>query len=207
MNDNIPQTEIICFECKRPKPISDFRKWAIRENKQLYCKLCRRLITYRTHNANTVEYRKSYYNREEVKERHRKQGKKFWDNLKLDPIRHAEFRKRSNENHKKYLISHPCKKVAKSLKNRDKLSIVTPLDVWKIVKKQKRKCALSGRKLTTENISPDHIICLINGGKSVPENIRLVTKEINVARHLMTDANFIQLCSDVVRSNMPHNGQ
>lgn len=205
MSDDIPQLiEVVCLKCGLPKPITDFKKWAIREGRQQYCKHCRRLMTYERHNIKTTDYRKKYYQQEHVKERQKEHGKKFWERLKNDENRHAEFRKRCNSNRQKFLEYHPCKKVAKSLKNRDKKSVVTPFDVWKIARRQKRLCALSGRKLTASNISPDHIVCLTNGGKSEPNNIRLVVKEVNVARQTMNDIDFFNMCQDIVRFNMPN---
>jgi hypothetical protein len=145
-----------------------------------------------------VGYRKDYYSQEHVKERQRIHAQKYRDSLKNDMEKHKEFRLSVNLNRAKFLQFHPCKKVAKSLKNRDKASTVTAFEVWKIVRRQKGKCALSGVKLTSENISPDHIECLAKGGTSVTSNIRLVTKNVNLARHMMNDEEFIEMCQNVV---------
>jgi len=98
----------------------------------------------------------------------------------------------------KYYFRHPCTRVAKLIRRKDKTSTVKPIDIWRLAKKQKCRCALTNRILTNENVSADHIICLAHGGKSEINNIRLVTKEVNVARHLLNDKDFLQLCNDVV---------
>lgn len=98
--------------------------------------------------------------------------------------------------------SYVKKRVFKRLMNSAnwwyKNGIITAFDLWKIAKKQKLKCALSGIKLTPENTSLDHIIPKSKGGINTPSNIRLVLKSINTTRQTMTDAEFIELCESVV---------
>ena len=48
-----------------------------------------------------------------------------------------------------------------------------PFDLWKIAKKQKCKCAITGLKLTPETVSVDHIISVSNGGKHTVFNQRI----------------------------------
>lgn len=76
---------------------------------------------------------------------------------------------------------------------------IKPFDLWKIAKQQKLKCALTGEKLTSENMSVDHLISKSKGGINIPSNVRLVLKSVNVARQTMTDDEFIELCRKVVR--------
>jgi len=78
---------------------------------------------------------------------------------------------------------------------------LTSFDLWKIAKKQKLKCALSGVKLTCDNASLDHLISKSRGGVNIPSNVRLVIKEINIARQIMTDEQFISMCQNVVKFN------
>jgi hypoxanthine phosphoribosyltransferase len=196
MNTNIPQ--IKCIECKELKPETDFKSWAVKENKQLYCKECRRKISWRIKNNNTVEYRKEYYNKEEVKKRQKIHNKNYWQRLKSNPEKLADFYKKTQEKKKIRWNKHPFKRLSMKLKLRDKNSTVKPIDLWHITKYQKGKCVLTGRKLTNENVSPDHIICLTHGGLTEPKNIRLVVKEVNNARGVLSDADFVKLCKDVV---------
>ncbi len=71
-------------------------------------------------------------------------------------------------------------------------------DLFCIAKRQKLLCALTGEKLTNETISVDHIIPKSQGGSNRPENIRLVHKDVNLARRALTDEQFLSLCKKVV---------
>lgn len=61
-------------------------------------------------------------------------------------------------------------------------------------------CALTGRRLTNENISPDHIIPISKGGTHDIGNIRLVDRDANIARAALSDEDFLKLCKDVVKT-------
>ena len=93
---------------------------------------------------------------------------------------------------------HVFKRLAKSANRQYKNGTVTPFDLWKIAKKQKCKCVFTGQKLTSDNMSADHIISKSKGGLNVPSNIRLVLKPINIARQNMNDEEFVDLCKSVV---------
>ena len=97
--------------------------------------------------------------------------------------------------------THIFNHMAKSIRKGDKTSIISKFDLFNIAKKQKLICALTGRKLTLNNISPDHIIPKARGGQSIPENIQLVTIEANRAKHMMNNNDFINLCLDVINFN------
>ena len=71
-------------------------------------------------------------------------------------------------------------------------------DLFCIAKRQKLLCALTGEKLTNETISVDHIVPKSKGGTNKPENIRLVHKDVNLARRALTDTEFLTLCKKVV---------
>lgn len=103
----------------------------------------------------------------------------------------------------KYYWRHPFTRIAKSIKRKDKSSTITGSDIWKLAKKQKLICPLSGRKITNKNISPDHIIHLTNGGNSKINNLRLVVREANLARHTMNDQQFIKMCEDIFKFSQP----
>ena len=75
---------------------------------------------------------------------------------------------------------------------------LTAGDLWKIAKKQKLLCVLTGIKLTRENMSVDHIIPMSKGGSNEPQNIRLVDKDVNLARRALTDEQFFALCRNVI---------
>lgn len=139
--------------------------------------------------------------------------------LRKEPLTAEEYTKlktewaerdRVNRLVKKYILArrsrqnkHRARRVfwrlVKAIKKRDKSATITPMEVWSIAKRQKLKCALSGRQLTSTDISPDHIIPFSKGGKSDKSNIRLVTKQVNIMRHIMSDEELISLCNDIVR--------
>lgn len=79
-----------------------------------------------------------------------------------------------------------------------KLGLILPTDLYRIAKKQKLRCALTGEKLTNENISVDHIIPRSRGGTNVPDNLRLVILNANIARQALSDSDFLELCRKVV---------
>jgi 5-methylcytosine-specific restriction endonuclease McrA len=75
---------------------------------------------------------------------------------------------------------------------------LTPFDLWKVAHRQKLVCALTGEKLTRDTISVDHIIPRSKGGKNVPSNIRLTTRDVNWFRRTMTDDELLKMCRRVV---------
>lgn len=77
----------------------------------------------------------------------------------------------------------------------DKLN---PFDLWKIAHSQRLICALTGVKLTRDNISIDHIVPRSKGGKNVPSNVRLTTRDVNWFRRTMTDEELLEMCRRVV---------
>lgn len=92
-------------------------------------------------------------------------------------------------------------RMAKALRKHDDSSLITPFELWKIAKQQKLICPISGHRLTNQNMSPDHIIHRVNGGKTIPSNIRIVTIAVNTARNSMSDNELIKLCQDIVNHN------
>jgi 5-methylcytosine-specific restriction endonuclease McrA len=75
-----------------------------------------------------------------------------------------------------------------------------PFDLWKIAKKQKCKCAITGLKLTPTTVSVDHIISVSSGGKHSVENLRLVHKHINHMKNLYDDKYFLEMCKLVAEN-------
>jgi 5-methylcytosine-specific restriction endonuclease McrA len=76
---------------------------------------------------------------------------------------------------------------------------LTPFDLWKIARKQKMVCALTGELLTRDTISIDHIVPRSKGGRNVPSNIRFTTRDINWFRRTMTDSDLLEMCQKVVK--------
>lgn len=75
---------------------------------------------------------------------------------------------------------------------------ITITDLRAMLAQQDYRCALTGRELTPENCSMDHIVPLSKGGAHSKENAQLVVIEANKAKGMMTEEEFAQLCRDVV---------
>lgn len=143
--------------------------------------------------------------------------------LKQNPSEYNNWKKKYNEYQKKYnksytkldyvkvMINNGCrrrysqqifknltKQANRSVKRLDYSIKLLPFDLWKLAKKQRCKCALTGVMLTKDNISLDHIQAVSLGGNNNIENLRLVTKQVNIAKQSMTDQEFIQLCKSVI---------
>jgi len=89
---------------------------------------------------------------------------------------------------------------------RDLPFAIRAVDLALLAKRQKMLCALTGRRLTNENISPDHIIPISKGGTHDIGNIRLVDRDANIARASLSDEDFLKLCKDVVKTLDKGNG-
>lgn len=101
---------------------------------------------------------------------------------------------------KNWYYRHPFKRMLKAVKKRGKIEgELKPIDFWKLAKLQKMICPLTGRRLSSENISVDHIVPLSKGGKNLIDNFRLVDKHANLARLNYTDEEFFQLCQDIIQ--------
>lgn len=76
---------------------------------------------------------------------------------------------------------------------------VTAKQILGLIEKQGYRCALSGRQLTPETASLDHIEPLSRGGTHDISNLQVVEYQVNTAKGTLTVAEFLQLCQDVVR--------
>lgn len=71
-------------------------------------------------------------------------------------------------------------------------------DLRELLLKQDYSCALTGRPLIPSNCSLDHIIPLSRGGTHTKENAQLVCEEVNRAKGMLKEDEFVALCKDVV---------
>jgi len=115
---------------------------------------------------------------------------------KTNPSQRVALQRRG----KRYRIRHPFKRLCKSA-NKKHSTKLTPIMLWSVARKQKLICPLTGKRLTLENISLDHIIPLSKGGENTVNNIRLTDKSANLAKHFLSDTEFIRLCQEVVSYN------
>lgn len=79
---------------------------------------------------------------------------------------------------------------------------IPPLLLWGIWKRQRGRCALTGRRLDGRSIrgaSLDHIIARINGGTGHPENLRWLCYEANIAKGMLTDEQLFGLCGEILK--------
>ena len=119
------------------------------------------------------------------------------EHVKTLLLKHAKKVKSYYKRHSLRRISRGIVRKHRGLRRKE--CNVTPWDLWKLAKKQKMLCPLTGRRLATDNISVDHIIPLVKGGTHALSNLRLVRKEANLARHTLSDEEFYSLCLDVVK--------
>lgn len=75
---------------------------------------------------------------------------------------------------------------------------VTSKMILKLIEGQSYQCALSGRKLTPETASLDHIVPLSRGGEHSIENLWVVDVQVNAAKGTLTTEEFQALCQEVV---------
>ena len=111
-----------------------------------------------------------------------------WNLENQDKIKSCRERQKTN---------HSFKKLARRANgcHEDKISA---LDIFKLAKKQRLRCALTGDKITRQNISLDHIIPSSKGGKNVVKNLRLVTVEANFLKRTYSDKELFKICKKVV---------
>lgn len=74
---------------------------------------------------------------------------------------------------------------------------VTAKMIMQLVEQQGYRCALSGRTLTPETASLDHVVPLARGGEHGIENLWVVDQQINSAKGTMTVEEFQSMCRDV----------
>lgn len=75
---------------------------------------------------------------------------------------------------------------------------ITTGNVLRLLKWQQFRCALTGRSLTPETASLDHIIPVRLGGEHRIENAQVLHKDVNRAKTTMSNEEFRQLCREVV---------
>lgn len=136
---------------------------------------------------NTPEYQRKYYSR------NKKKMREYYRSYYLKD----EVKKKRSKRGKEWRKIHVLQLAAWRLNSKHKTNIL-PHQLFGILKKQKRLCALTGRRLTAENFSVDHIIPIKNGGKGYLDNIRFVVNDANRARGTLTDAELLSLCKDIM---------
>jgi len=70
--------------------------------------------------------------------------------------------------------------------------------VQQMLRAQQYRCALSGRQLTPDSASLDHIVAISRGGEHRIENAQVLHKDVNRAKGAMDNDEFLALCREVV---------
>lgn len=76
---------------------------------------------------------------------------------------------------------------------------ITAKQVLELVRQQGFRCAISGRALTPETASLDHVVPLARGGPHAIDNVWVVDHEVNTAKGTLPLEGFIAMCRDVVK--------
>lgn len=80
--------------------------------------------------------------------------------------------------------------------------VATPVSTGGVLgrlERQRYRCALTGRSLTPQTASLDHIVPIRCGGAHILENTQVLHTEVNRAKGSLTNEQFIGLCRQVVR--------
>lgn len=108
---------------------------------------------------------------------------------------HAANRERNREKMRRYYARRFFWAKAMKLRSKNRAS---HLDLARLWKAQRGRCALTGRRLTRA-AEVDHIHAKARGGDDAIENLRWVCREVNFARRDLPDNEFMALCEDVMR--------
>ena len=84
---------------------------------------------------------------------------------------------------------------------------ITGKQIMPLDEKQNFRCALSGRELTPQTASLDHIVPLSRDGSHSLKNLWVVDHMVNNAKGSLTVQEFRAMCRDVSRhADLPHEG-
>lgn len=166
-----------CVKCYETKPLYMFHNNKLSyDGKNCYCKLCAKIVNSK------------YIVNPELK-RANKQRYRF---------KNREFiNKKQNEKRKTNKFKSMANTANKRARERGQLEVITKGDLWKVAKRQKMRCALSGKKLTNENISLDHILAMSRGGKNIIENIQLLDNSINLMKNSHLQDDFLEAVKSI----------
>lgn len=74
---------------------------------------------------------------------------------------------------------------------------VTAKMIMGMIEQQSFRCAISGRPLTPETASLDHIVPLSRGGQHGLNNVWVVDHLVNTAKGTLTVAEFVAMCREI----------
>jgi hypothetical protein len=70
-------------------------------------------------------------------------------------------------------------------------------NVMQLLEHQHYRCALTNRILSPEDASLDHIVPVREGGEHVIENTQVLHRDVNRAKSILSNNEFIQMCREV----------
>lgn len=76
--------------------------------------------------------------------------------------------------------------------------VIKQSSVLQLLEWQQYRCALTGRMLTPDTASLDHIVPVRSGGEHRMENVQVLHRDVNRAKSTMTRDEFTELCREVV---------
>lgn len=74
---------------------------------------------------------------------------------------------------------------------------ITSKQLAELLDRQRRKCALTGRELTPDTASIDHIIPLALNGEHNIGNVQFVCTHVNASKGQLSNDEFIAMCREV----------
>ncbi len=74
---------------------------------------------------------------------------------------------------------------------------ITSPNVFALLEYQNYRCALTGRSLTPQEASLDHIVPVRDGGEHLIENTQVLHRDVNRAKSVFPNETFIQMCKEV----------
>ena len=101
------------------------------------------------------------------------------------------------------LLGEPSTAIQSPVRPETQTSVAKPTgkinvkNVMQLLEHQGYRCALTGRTLAPEDASLDHIVPVREGGEHVIENTQVLHRDINRAKSILSNEDFIQMCREV----------
>lgn len=215
-----------CWKCQIEKHTSEFYRYAKNNCTHKMCKSCKdekdKLIRNKELKCSKCNQIKSHDN---FYKHNRLHGSGFYSRCKVclneDNAEYAEsnpdiikgiqkrnrnkYRDMTNATRRIYRRIHKFQVMADnanlSAKKKSSGETITAFDLWKIAKRQKLICPISGKKLNIDNISLDHKIAFKNNGKNTIDNLQLVDNDINTMKLDHPTEDFLNLIKTIYLFN------